>query len=209
MQVRISMYVCMYVCVSFRWFFFLGLIPTYHNHALRSKHTMQEGIYGLKSSISGLWLGQTFLGYLRVTATRFGVREEWQFNMGRAETTLICCSGSWGAGAYLHVKATGVPPPHHSEGGSGYRGGGGRKACPIPRSLGLCDATAANKARAARFRVVDCEGYVGQTYIGGRMVRPPAPPGATLPPDFEGGSRGGGSRGRPGQVGPAAQEQLW
>lgn len=38
----------------------------------------QHGIIGLKSGVTRRWLGQTFLGYLRVSGTSFGKNYEWQ-----------------------------------------------------------------------------------------------------------------------------------
>ena len=44
----------------------------------RFRFHFQEGIVGLKSGVTGRWLGQTFLGYLRVSGTKFGKNFEWQ-----------------------------------------------------------------------------------------------------------------------------------
>lgn len=48
--------------------------------------------------------------------------------------------------------------------------------------LTLIDATALNKHRAGVFRVINCDGYIAQPYVGGRLMRPPA--------GSEGGGRG-------------------
>ncbi|CAN0362344.1 unnamed protein product, partial [Ectocarpus sp. 4 AP-2014] len=39
---------------------------------------VQHGIIGLKSGVTRKWLGQTFLGYLRVSGSSFGKNHEWQ-----------------------------------------------------------------------------------------------------------------------------------
>lgn len=39
---------------------------------------LQHGIIGLKSGVTRRWLGQTFLGYLRVSGTSLGKNYEWQ-----------------------------------------------------------------------------------------------------------------------------------
>lgn len=104
---------------------------------------------------------------------------------------MVCCSANWGAGGYLSVRPSKNNPAHG--------GGGGSANCPEPAAveeetaaalgdlveLSLVDATLANKPRAAVFRVVDCEGYTSQPFVGGRLVRNPPPPG---------GGRGAGER---------------
>lgn len=35
-------------------------------------------MFGFKSSVTGRWLGQTLLGYLRIAGGKFGSNHEWQ-----------------------------------------------------------------------------------------------------------------------------------
>lgn len=121
---------------------------------------------------------------------------------------MICCSANWGAGAYLSARPiaggerTSITPTNANNSTSGTihpvsasRG----NSHTLPRDgvvvttaeLGLVDVTIANKCRAAVFRVIDCQGYAAQPYIGGRLIQ--------IPPteDGEAARRGG----RPGVVG--------
>eukprot|EP00752_Nemacystus_decipiens_P006862 g6164.t1 len=138
----------------------------------------QHGIIGLKNSVTQRWLGQTFLGYLRVSGTSYGKNYEWQADLRRKETTMVCCSANWGAGGYLSIRPNNNNNSTRSDGGAN---------CPEPADfaeLSLVDATLSNKPRAAVFRVVDCEGYTPQPFVGGRLMRNPGPP--------SGGGRAGG-----------------
>lgn len=90
-----------------------------------------------------------------------------------------------------------APPSADSWGGSGAptEGGSNSSSLPLPASLRdargsgvacpppaeaaelvLVDATLANKHRAAVFRMVNCDGYTPQPFIGGKLVRGPVPP---------------------------------
>lgn len=97
---------------------------------------------------------------------------------------MVCCSANWGAGGYLSVR-----PSSNNNNNNPTRGGGSAN-CPEPAAaaeaaaaaadfaeLSLVDATLANKPRAAVFRVVDCEGYTPQPFVGGRLMPTPRPPG--------------------------------
>lgn len=139
------------------------------------------------------------------TATLRRVTLGCQGDLRRKETTLVCCSANWGAGGYLSVRPgannennAGVnskPPPSTTSaaGASSASGPNGSMntssaALPPPLrivELGLVDATLANRHRAAVFRVVNCDGYTPQPFIGGRLMRNPAAPGS-------GGEGGGG-----------------
>lgn len=123
-------------------------------------------------------------------------------------------SGKAGADAVAGpTSASAVAPPSaDSWGSSGASTGGGssRSSVPLPASAGdargsdadcppppeeaelvLVDATLANKHRAAVFRLVNCDGYIPQPFIGGKLIRGPVPPeGVGL--RREGGDGGGG-----------------
>lgn len=98
-------------------------------------------------------------------------------DLRRQETALVCCSANWGAGGYLSVR------PNNNNNNNATRGGDSA-SCPEPAAaaeadfaeLSLVDATLANKPRAAVFRVVDCEGYTPQPFVGGRLMPTPGPP---------------------------------
>lgn len=62
---------------------------------LSSISIVQHGIIGLKSGVTRRWLGQTFLGYLRVSGTSFGKNYEWQvrFRNYTAFTRSVPCGG--------------------------------------------------------------------------------------------------------------------
>ncbi|CAM9503674.1 unnamed protein product [Scytosiphon promiscuus] len=170
----------------------------------------QHGIIGLKSGVTGRWLGQTFLGYLRASGTSFGKNHEWQTDLRRQQTTMVCCSANWGAGGYLCVRA--------NNNNSNQAGGGGA-TCDNPESataaaggaeafttagdgaeraeLSLVDATLVNKPRAAVFRAINLDGYTPQPFVGGRLMPNPADgavrrgPGTGGPPALKN-SYGGG-----------------
>lgn len=122
---------------------------------------------------------------------------------------MVCCSANWGAGGYLVARAD--PPLSVNTSGvqrtfgdaSALHGSGevldGRELQSVVTraQLGLMNATMENKPRAARFRVVDCDGYVPQSFVGGKLVRPPKPPdggngrpslGAWVPGEMENGA---------------------
>lgn len=112
------------------------------------------------------------------------------------------------------ASASAIRTPNvNDEGGSGAPLGGGSNpsSLPLPASAGdargsgavfpppaevvelaLVDATLANKPRAAVFRLVNCDGYTPQPFIGGKLMRGPGLP------EGEGARReggGGGDRG--------------
>ena len=111
------------------------------------------------------------------------------------------------------ASASAVAPPFaDSWGGSGAptEGGSNSSSLPLPASvddargsgavcppsaegaeLVLVDATLANKHRAAVFRLVNCDGYIPQPFIGGKLVRGPVPP-EVAGARREGGDGGGG-----------------
>lgn len=62
----------------------LLLLPLPSLLLVKPKH----GIIGLKSGVTRRWLGQTFLGYLRVSGTSFGKNHEWQVDA----LVLLCCN---------------------------------------------------------------------------------------------------------------------
>lgn len=102
-------------------------------------------------------------------------------DLRRERTTLVCCSANWGAGGYLSVRPA-------NGGGAGSASGADSAAPPADSAeLGLVDATFANKPRAAVFRLVNCDDYTPQPFVGGRLMRNPGPPGG----------RGGGAGEQP------------
>ncbi|CAB1101591.1 unnamed protein product [Ectocarpus sp. CCAP 1310/34] len=170
----------------------------------------QHGIMGLKSSVTRKWLGQTFLGYLRVSGSSFGKNHEWQADLRGKETTMVCCSANWGAGGYLSSRPNGTSIRMGDttlEGSTAASGGSktnnGRDSAAEMAELSLVDATLANRPRAAVFRLVNCDGYTPQPFVGGKLMRNPEPPvgrgsgaGGQLPPrPSSGGGRGEGGEG--------------
>ena len=117
-------------------------------------------------------------------------------DLTRKETTMVCCSANWGAGGYLSVR----PNNNNNNNNNNTDPTRGQPATAEEAAaaadfaeLSLVDATLANKPRAAVFRVVDCEGYTPQPFVGGRLVRNPGPP--------SGGGGLGGQRQPPRAVG--------
>lgn len=130
------------------------------------------------------------------------LRAEYQANLTRRETTLVCFSANWGAGGYLSVRPGGTKDGHtpassaleaarNRNGASGdvmgnfsaprepvTSGRGGGYSSAFPRinerlELTLIDATPVNRPRAAVFRVVNCDDYTPQAFVGGRLMRNP------------------------------------
>lgn len=146
------------------------------------------------------------------------LRAEYQANLMRKETTLVCCSANWGAGGYLAVRPGGgghtpasasLGTERNRNGASGdvmgnfsapresvTAGRGGGYSSAFPRiherlELTLIDATTVNRPRAAVFRVVNCDDYTPQSFVGGRLMRNPKRPDGR--PGI--GSDAGGTRG--------------
>lgn len=142
----------------------------------------------------------------------------------RRETTLVCCSANWGAGGYLSVRPGGAKDGHtpasaaseavrnrNSSSGDAMgnfsapresvtagRGGGYSSAFPRIHErleLTLIDATPENRPRAAVFRVVNCDDYTPQPFVGGKLMRnPKRPDGRPGIGGDAGGTRGEGKR---------------
>lgn len=108
---------------------------------------------------------------------------------------MVCCSANWGAGGYLSVRLNNS----NASGGDSASSPGTAAAAAAAAAgagtgysaeLSLVDATLANKPRAAVFRLVSCDGYTPQPFVGGKLMRNPGPPGPR--PDDNG--RGGTTR---------------
>lgn len=137
-----------------------------------------------------------------------------QADLKRKETTMICCSANWGAGGYLSIRPNAAGPALAAPNVDG-QGGSNPSPPPLPAPAGdargngavfpphaevaelaLVDATLANKPRAAVFRLVNCDGYTPQPFIGGKLMRGPGPPeGAGARQEGGGGGGGGGGWG--------------
>lgn len=60
---------------------------------------------GFKSKCTGKWLGQSFMGSVVCSASKFGPREEWELdNHTMEQTKLLCASANWGSGGWLEVE---------------------------------------------------------------------------------------------------------
>lgn len=104
-------------------------------------------------------------------------------DLRRKETSMVCCSANWGAGGYLSVR----PNNNNSNNTSPETASAAEAAAAASfAELSLVDATLINKPRAAVFRVVDCDDYTPQPFVGGRLMPNPRPP-----------SGGGGAGERP------------
>lgn len=93
---------------------------------------------------------------------------------------MVCCSANWGAGGYLCVPANknnistggGVGAGDSPESATAAEGAAAAAAAES-LELSLVDATLVNKPRAAVFRVVYCDGYTPQPFVGGRLMPNP------------------------------------
>ena len=96
----------LYLCVGGDGDVRLGGFSGHDNHAavFGMWRRKESSVVGLQNKRSMKYLGQTMLGYLSCSSSKYGRAEEWEIDNEDRDTAIMCVGANWGNGGWLEVN---------------------------------------------------------------------------------------------------------
>jgi len=96
----------LYLCVGGDGNVRLGGFSGHDNHAavFGRWQRKESSVVGLQNKQSVRYLGQSMLGYLSCSSSKYGRAEEWEINDEDRDTAIMCVGANWGNGGWLEAN---------------------------------------------------------------------------------------------------------